>query len=1359
MAGRYRLGRQLGSGGFGVVFQAHDERLSRTVAIKLIIRGADVDLFQREAIALARLQHPNIVVVHDVVAQGWRVGLVLECLPGDTVDHLLQVSPLPWPRAVSIGAQVAEALHHAHGRGIVHGDVKPSNVLLAPDGGVKLTDFGTARLLQTLRSGGSFHGTPAYSAPEVIEGASVSPASDCYSLGVMLYRALTGRFPGVAPAHAGHAAVAVPTGVEALGEAVPGIPRALVELVQQCLQVDPAKRPASAGDVARLLRGLVHDRGHADGVVPPDLVASRRTRPAPGERRRVVVLAVERRHSDALEDDWPAARRAELESAERDAIVEVVRGAGALIESWDARLIRVVFGLDRRSERDVEAALRAGRQLLDRLALLPEAAGAASVAAAVHVVPAAEEEGSLRLGGDGLRRIEQLLAGASDGQIACSFEAERADPSRSRRPGAPFVGRDHEIGLLLGSAERARGAGVVVVVSGPPGIGKSRLSQELAARVRGQGFAVATVEPSRGVLSGEQRLVPELLASLEAEGLTPDARSALPSPDACILAAARSGDWRGTELVAAEPAERSSAMLVAVGRVLRLVATRRPLLLIIEDAHELGPAERQHLAAIGEAARATSLLLVITARPEYVADMPFSASRIHLTLSPLGSADEELLVQRALGAPPSPDLSREIRERAEGVPLHALELVRMMRDGAWIEHTQRGHAVLREGATLECPPSVEGIFASRIDALDSAVRALLHVGALQGREFDLAITSAVLAKLGIEAPAAELLAAADDRDLAHAAASGSRTVGCFAHALIREVAVAQVTGHHRRELHGLIASALRDASDVPAAERDEALAHHLALSSDPDAALPVLRAVAERRREACEIRAAVSIWTRIEEICGTRPELAAQAREAIACQGELLAQLQDSASALPLARRLIGMAGQAGDRRLEARARVIAGMAHRARSEATEAIAALREAERLGLALGDEPLVTFVRLLLIVPLTALGDDAAAEELLACLDVDQPLESTERTRLLMERARVYFQRGDGDRAAGLARDGLALARACGDRMLVLNGLATLAPMLVGLGQLAEAGEAAKEAAALSEAIGARATGAFVTALAAQLSHAEARLPEARARALEAMDVASCTHSPWQAAAAGLALAEIETDLGALDSALHAARTVVADARNLRAPRLLSWGLIVLGGVLLEAGLLADAETAAREALSLARQAADARRIGEALAVVARARRLAGDVGGAGLAWAEWDALARPMDAPDCLLARIERAMWLAEADRASEAERLALLVRTRASELRMPIVGARADIAACRARLAARRDEDARLLGATVRLADRLGARLIGVDAAMAATLWLTELREPARQRLTAVAERLSPALAGPFTSRRDRRVP
>jgi eukaryotic-like serine/threonine-protein kinase len=276
LGGRYRLLERLAVSGMSEVWTAHDLELERRVAVKLLGRDADPERFEREAQAAAALSHPNICRLYDYGEIDGRRYIVLELLSGGSLeDRLPWGRPLSDPDAARIAQELASALAYAHAEGIVHRDVKPTNVLFDDDGRAKLTDFGIARLTDasTLTEAGTILGTAAYIAPEQARGESVGPAADVYAFGVILYRMLTGQLPFEAenPIHlaAMHAAE-TPRSIASLrGDAPPGLER----LAMRALAKSPQDRPP---DGSALLAELADTEDRTEVLAP---AAGRRIRP------------------------------------------------------------------------------------------------------------------------------------------------------------------------------------------------------------------------------------------------------------------------------------------------------------------------------------------------------------------------------------------------------------------------------------------------------------------------------------------------------------------------------------------------------------------------------------------------------------------------------------------------------------------------------------------------------------------------------------------------------------------------------------------------------------------------------------------------------------------------------------------------------------------------------------------------------------------------------------------------------------------------------------------------------------------------------------------------------------------------
>ena len=316
LADRYEIGERLGSGGMSSVHRATDLILERTVAVKILAEHLSDDerfvaRFKREALAVAKLIHPNIVQVYDTGIDGDRHFIVMEYAEGRSGAQILQRhGPLDAETTAEIGIQACAGLDYAHRRGIIHRDVKPGNLMVSggPVGGgpltVKLTDFGIARAVEQTRitQVGSVIGTAAYLSPEQVRGEEATPATDVYALGVVLYQFLTGRLPYEGSSLAELAVRQQnekPLPPSTYNDEVPGT---LGAAVLRALEGDPARRYASASELASglqlglqgedvtlpLEQGTSATRvlGGETGTRRLDRTAQTELRPAPSPARR-----------------------------------------------------------------------------------------------------------------------------------------------------------------------------------------------------------------------------------------------------------------------------------------------------------------------------------------------------------------------------------------------------------------------------------------------------------------------------------------------------------------------------------------------------------------------------------------------------------------------------------------------------------------------------------------------------------------------------------------------------------------------------------------------------------------------------------------------------------------------------------------------------------------------------------------------------------------------------------------------------------------------------------------------------------------------------------------------------------------
>jgi serine/threonine protein kinase len=259
---RYRLLQRVGSGGMAEVFRARDAMLERYVAIKVLRADftgnqAFQERFRQEARAAANLSHPNIVTVHDFGLEEGRLYIVMEHVPGSDLKSLLrQRGRFSIEEAIPLMVQACAGIGYAHRAGLVHCDVKPHNMLVTPDRRLKVTDFGIARALATINPqerSDVVWGSPQYFSPEQAAGEPPSPASDVYSLGIVLYETLTGSLPFNATTPEQLGRMHLEAYPQPIHEYLPDIPGALEQIVEKVLSKEPSARYRTADQFGRVL--------------------------------------------------------------------------------------------------------------------------------------------------------------------------------------------------------------------------------------------------------------------------------------------------------------------------------------------------------------------------------------------------------------------------------------------------------------------------------------------------------------------------------------------------------------------------------------------------------------------------------------------------------------------------------------------------------------------------------------------------------------------------------------------------------------------------------------------------------------------------------------------------------------------------------------------------------------------------------------------------------------------------------------------------------------------------------------------------------------------------------------------------
>jgi serine/threonine protein kinase/tetratricopeptide (TPR) repeat protein len=555
IVGSYQLSSLLGAGGMGDVYLAHDTKLDRSVAVKFLSPelAANPDRlrrFHQEARAASSLNHPHIVVVHDFGDLDGRPYMVTEFVEGETLRTRLRQGALPTRQVVDIAIQIAGALAAAHARGLVHRDVKPDNVMVRPDGYVKVLDFGLAKLVAADRAErpdseprtqpGMVIGTPRYMSPEQARGLELNARSDVWSFGVLLYELVAG-FPPFDGATAADAIAAIlrsdppPLDVQA-----PHTPSALTAIVTRAMRKNLLDRYATADEMLADLRRLSPEAtavrvGSGPVSVTDDDDES--TLSLAAERRRATVLVSVVADYASLVERLTSSEIDNVIGHIRAAAVDTMRRHGGVVNQSIGEEIVSLFGIPAAHEDDDLRAVRAAFELHERTREINGAAGdghgaGVRLQSGLHagsVVAQRLREGPRRyaLTGSPVQTATRLAVAAEPDAILVSPECHRlvapfvrTEPRApiAMQPGAPpviphcvigesglesrldaperggltpYTGRSAELTSLREQVELARrGEGRFVLVVGEAGSGKSRLLHELRAEVAASEFRI-----------------------------------------------------------------------------------------------------------------------------------------------------------------------------------------------------------------------------------------------------------------------------------------------------------------------------------------------------------------------------------------------------------------------------------------------------------------------------------------------------------------------------------------------------------------------------------------------------------------------------------------------------------------------------------------------------------------------------------------------------------------------------------------------------------------------------------------------------------------------------------------------------
>jgi eukaryotic-like serine/threonine-protein kinase len=886
VAGRFELEARAGAGGMGVVYRARDRRTGETVALKLLHSAQHSQRFEREADTLSELSHPAVVryVDHGTIDDE-RPYLAMEWIDGISLAEVLKERRINVTESLVVVRRVAEGLSAAHLHGVVHRDVKPSNIYL-PAGSLanaKLIDFGVARrrLDPHITESGLLVGTLAYMSPEQASGdPNVEPASDIFSLGCVLYKCLTGESPffgGDATAVLAKVLLEDPAPVR---QRAPEVPEPLAGLVERMLAKPREARPRTAEDLLCALDEL--------GKVPaPELALAPDAALTARERRLVSLVLVGGLSPDDMDTREVSAPRSRADSQMRIDICATKYG-GRYDLLADGTTVATFAG----SGAPTDEAIRAVRCGLEMSRAAPEhpvvvAIGLGVMGERVPVGQAIDRGSQLLAQAEpGTLRVDALTARLIGGRYAVEADTrglyvtgERRGPDATRkllgRP-TPCVGRDRELEMLEGLFDECATEPVarLALMVGPPGVGKSRLRYEFVKRLQARGsprlwmgrgdsssagspFSLLrdAIRRSAGIQDGEQpqagqdKLFERLERSLGAER----ARALAPFIGELARVPFESGENEALRTARSDPTLMRDAMRVAWLELVAADCERSPLLIVLEDLQWGDSPTTGFVAAALSALADRPLMVLAIARPELHDLLPGLWKELdvqELRMRPLLGAAAERLAREVLGDELPQTTLRRIVELADGNAFHLEELIRAVAEGK-----------------RELPESVLGMVQSRLEALPVEERRALRAASVFGERFWLGGVAALTGGDGSDEGARERLTELVLRELVSerpSSALSGQIEYVFRSSLLREAAYATLTDDDRALGHRLAAEWLERAGE----SEPVLLAEHFNRGALPHRAAIWYARAAERALEADDVLAAIE---RIRQALVCRP--------------------------------------------------------------------------------------------------------------------------------------------------------------------------------------------------------------------------------------------------------------------------------------------------------------------------------------------------------------------------------------------------------------------------------------------------------------------------------------------------------
>ncbi|MBI3112676.1 MAG: protein kinase [Ignavibacteriales bacterium] len=899
----YKILEKLGEGGMGVVYKAQDLQLDRLVALKFLsshLSGSEQDKarFVQEAKAAAALNHSNICTIYGIEEHHEQMFIAMEWVEGRTLKEKIGESPLLSEEIVSVALQVGEGLLHAHENGIIHRDIKPENIMLLRHGGAKIMDFGLAQIAGRSRvvSEGAVVGTIAYMSPEQVRGEKLDARSDIWSLGASLYEATAGRVPFPGQYEQAAMYLILNESPTPLATLVPEVPIKLQSIIEKALQKEPERRYQSVREMLEELRSFKEEltRARTHGVIHRARTAVPGAEAVTGiaerERRLVTIVLAGIMHVDQLYERRDSEFVTTILSDCFKGLTSVLLKYGGTVEKMAAEHgLMATFGAPVAHEDDPDRALRCALELMSFIGRFNSLMSARmpvplALRIGIHsgtVVAGGDLETGYAVMGDTVNVAAGVLDVAAEGQICLSGETYRlvdriaeTELSRSvrlrgtthtvdvsvlrglkseaatKRGGigkGEFIGRAQEIDTLKKSLDLVVSRKEVrLFICGEPGVGKTRLSEELLTLARAKGMSTYEGKCSSFEVNTPYFLWNTLLKSVLRLG--PDATERetrvrlhdllqILSLEAEEPYLATLLSLRYEEILLEVDEQRKRRIFQATQKLLKALAHQQPNLFVFEDLHWIDRFSQALLQFVFTDESVAPALFFFAFRPDYVDKKTLTFGET-IDLDRLSDAEAASLIKSHFEVDEVPDaLEQLLHKRAEGNPFFVEETVRTLLDRKMIAIRKRKMEVLIDNVEAGVPETIQGVIMARIDRLEHRIRDVLLDASVIGREFSRPVLEHVVARKNEVVPSLQEL---QTLEFILEKQEAQELEYLFKHYLIQEVAYNTILTEKRKKLHGLIARAVEQLYSERLKEFYELLAFHYEKAEEWDKAAEYL---------------------------------------------------------------------------------------------------------------------------------------------------------------------------------------------------------------------------------------------------------------------------------------------------------------------------------------------------------------------------------------------------------------------------------------------------------------------------------------------------------------------------------------